>query len=162
VALKLLNSYPDLFTEASEKSSKLSVLVALAKVPHSFPTGSGFGPLDQFIYDSKFSMKRYAPEGQNSFILNCSCLVTLNELHELLRNFTRIAFFFTVLSVEKEFAKNYGNSNANFSDFVLSVTRGVNGSKHKTSTTESWSAGGVCRHVLNVLFLPVKLLGMLI
>ncbi|GAU25796.1 hypothetical protein TSUD_222540 [Trifolium subterraneum] len=57
VAFKLLNSYPDLFIEASEKSSKLSVLAALAKLPHSFPSGSGFGLLDQFIYDCKFSMK---------------------------------------------------------------------------------------------------------
>ncbi|MCI16435.1 hypothetical protein A2U01_0037577, partial [Trifolium medium] len=85
--------YPDLFIEASEKSSKLSVLVAMAKVPHSFPSGSGFGLLDQFIYD---------------------------------------------------------------------ITRGVDRSQHKTSTTERWSAASVCRHVLNVLFLPVKLLGMLI
>ncbi|GAU42455.1 hypothetical protein TSUD_235240 [Trifolium subterraneum] len=118
VALKLLNSYPDLFIEASEKSSKLSVLVALAKLPHSFPSDSGFGLLDQFIYD--------------------------------------------FLSVEKEFAKNYGNSNANIAEFVRSVTRGVNGSKHKTSSTESWSTTSVCLHVLNALILPVKLLGRLI
>jgi hypothetical protein len=74
----------------------------------------------------------------------------------------QIAFFLIVLSVEKEFAKSYEDSNGNIGDFVRSVTRGVDKIQHKTSSTKSWSAASVCRHVLNVLFLPVKLLGMLI
>jgi hypothetical protein len=54
VALRLLNGYPDLFIEASQKSSKLSVLVELAKVPHSFPSGCRFGLREQLTYDCKF------------------------------------------------------------------------------------------------------------
>lgn len=63
VALRLLKDYPNLVAEVIEnvnenvpgESRKVSVLVALAKLHSSFPSGSGFGGLlQQFIYDSKF------------------------------------------------------------------------------------------------------------
>lgn len=65
MALRLLVSYPDLPRESLPLSipkmlrqsfpDKFSPLVALSKMPSAFPSGTRFGRLEQFFYDSKFS-----------------------------------------------------------------------------------------------------------
>ncbi|KAI5438151.1 hypothetical protein KIW84_024047 [Lathyrus oleraceus] len=62
VALRLLVSYPDLPRESLPLSipkmlrqsfpDKFSPLVALSKMPSAFPSGTRFGRLEQFFYDS--------------------------------------------------------------------------------------------------------------
>ncbi|AES95730.1 hypothetical protein MTR_5g028830 [Medicago truncatula] len=68
VALRLLKDYPNLVAEVIEnvnenvpgESRKVSVLVALAKLHSSFPSGSGFGGLlQQFIYDNLIVGKEF-------------------------------------------------------------------------------------------------------
>ncbi|XP_045813963.1 uncharacterized protein LOC123907657 isoform X2 [Trifolium pratense] len=101
----ILQRYPD----------KFSALVALAKMPSLFPSGSQFGLREKLIYN--------------------------------------------ILSVEMEITDNYGFHDS--ARFVRLVTSDVERSLPKTST-KCWSISYFFRQVLNILFLPVNVLGRLL
>ncbi|KAJ1431086.1 PGG domain [Sesbania bispinosa] len=58
VALKLLQRYEDLPSE-SLSTEKFTALLALAKMPSAFPSGSRFGLREQFIYQSLNVEKKF-------------------------------------------------------------------------------------------------------
>lgn len=61
------------------------------------------------------------------------------------------------LSVEKEFAENYDIP------YIVNIARRATGSGlHETSSGKCWSVCRFCRLVLNILLLPLRLLGRLI